>query len=315
MRAIGHWLSGPVAKDDMYGQPIPGYASSLASLLSQMIPRPGQSPEQIIEGTMGFMIPAGGVRAAKDLISGTTGGIRAIGYHGTPHEFTPTPDNPLGEFISSKIGTGEGAQAYGHGMYFSENPAVGESYARDLSEMMNEQKFGDLNYWLNKAGGDKARAKELLKKRVAYDEPSLPGPIKAEVDETLKHLEDPPARIQGNVYKVDIPDEDVEKMLDWDKPLKEQGKGIQKSIAALYRGAVSKDQDMSDKSVAAFYSNLERALGSAAASDALRKAGISGLRYLDRGSRGVGRGTTNYVVFDPARVKILERNKVMEDQR
>ena len=38
-------------------------------------------------------------------------GIRA--YHGSPHDFD--------KFDLSKIGTGEGAQAYGHGLYFAEN--------------------------------------------------------------------------------------------------------------------------------------------------------------------------------------------------
>ena len=38
-------------------------------------------------------------------------------YHGTPHRFPATEANPLGEFDASKIGTGEGAQAYGHGIY------------------------------------------------------------------------------------------------------------------------------------------------------------------------------------------------------
>lgn len=45
-------------------------------------------------------------------------GIRA--YHGSPHDFD--------RFDLSKIGTGEGAQAYGHGLYFAENPKVAESY-------------------------------------------------------------------------------------------------------------------------------------------------------------------------------------------
>ena len=39
-------------------------------------------------------------------------GIRA--YHGSPYDFE--------KFDISKIGTGEGAQAYGHGLYFAENP-------------------------------------------------------------------------------------------------------------------------------------------------------------------------------------------------
>src|SRR3990167_3149930 len=41
-------------------------------------------------------------------------------FHGSPHEFT--------QFDASKIGTGEGAQAYGHGLYFAENPKVAGNY-------------------------------------------------------------------------------------------------------------------------------------------------------------------------------------------
>jgi hypothetical protein len=43
-------------------------------------------------------------------------------YHGTPHTIK-------GGFDINKIGTGEGAQVYGHGMYFAENPKVAETYA------------------------------------------------------------------------------------------------------------------------------------------------------------------------------------------
>ena len=44
-----------------------------------------------------------------------------VAYHGSPHSFD--------RFDTSKIGTGEGAQAYGHGLYFAE----GEGIARQLS--------------------------------------------------------------------------------------------------------------------------------------------------------------------------------------
>jgi hypothetical protein len=49
-------------------------------------------------------------------------------YHGTPHTLPPTPRNPLGEFDASKIGTGEGAQTFGYGIYTAENPAVAKEY-------------------------------------------------------------------------------------------------------------------------------------------------------------------------------------------
>lgn len=45
-------------------------------------------------------------------------GIRA--YHGSPYDFD--------KFDLSKIGTGEGAQAYGHGIYLAEHPSTAESY-------------------------------------------------------------------------------------------------------------------------------------------------------------------------------------------
>ena len=40
-------------------------------------------------------------------------------YHGTPHTFNAEEGAPLGKFKSAQIGTGEGAQAYGHGLYFA----------------------------------------------------------------------------------------------------------------------------------------------------------------------------------------------------
>ncbi len=45
-------------------------------------------------------------------------------FHGSPHLFD--------EFDAAKIGTGEGAQAYGHGLYFAENPAVAGEYQLNL---------------------------------------------------------------------------------------------------------------------------------------------------------------------------------------
>lgn len=45
-------------------------------------------------------------------------GVKA--YHGSPHHFD--------RFDMSKIGTGEGAQVYGHGLYFAENEGVAKGY-------------------------------------------------------------------------------------------------------------------------------------------------------------------------------------------
>src|SRR5262247_219562 len=66
--------------------------------------------------------PLGGVAAAKK-------GIRA--FHGSPHDFE--------KFSLSKIGTGEGAQAYGHGLYFAEREGTAKWYREQLS------KFGHMS--------------------------------------------------------------------------------------------------------------------------------------------------------------------------
>src|SRR5215471_20243846 len=57
-------------------------------------------------------IARGVTREAPVIAEGA--GIRA--YHSSPHDFD--------RFDMSKIGTGEGAQVYGQGLYFAENPAV-----------------------------------------------------------------------------------------------------------------------------------------------------------------------------------------------
>ena len=60
--------------------------------------------------------------------------LGATVWHGSPHKFDA--------FDSSKIGTGEGAQAYGHGLYLAESPEVAGSYAiprgvPDVEGMLN----------------------------------------------------------------------------------------------------------------------------------------------------------------------------------
>jgi len=80
----------------------------------------------------GYLLGAGPTdrRAASALIAGASDqptGIRA--YHGSPYDFD--------RFDLSKIGTGEGSQAYGHGLYFSELPEVAAGYRKQLAHSPN----------------------------------------------------------------------------------------------------------------------------------------------------------------------------------
>jgi hypothetical protein len=63
-------------------------------------------------------------------------GIRA--FHGSPHHFD--------KFSLDKIGTGEGAQAYGHGLYFAEAEPTAMAYRDELRAMKNLQSDFDIRY-------------------------------------------------------------------------------------------------------------------------------------------------------------------------
>lgn len=49
-------------------------------------------------------------------------------HHASPHKWAAEPGFPYGRPRLDKVGTGEGAQVYGHGIYAAENPAVVDDY-------------------------------------------------------------------------------------------------------------------------------------------------------------------------------------------
>lgn len=75
---------------------------------------PEREPERYAEG--------GRVGLARGALERA---IRA--YHGSPHRFD--------RFDIRKIGTGEGAQAYGHGLYFAEDESVARNYRKQLARL------------------------------------------------------------------------------------------------------------------------------------------------------------------------------------
>jgi hypothetical protein len=116
---------------------------------------------------------------------------------------------------------------------------------------------------------------------------------------------------QGNIYKVDIPDEAIPKMLDWDKPLSEQNEFVKKAIKDIKNnlslssdGWDAKPWIDSDPLASTFYNQMIRNnfLTSAEMSNKLKDYGVTGTKYAD------GANKKNFVVFDDKLPKILERN-------
>ena len=246
----------------------------------------------------------------------------AIAYHGTPHTIK-------GKFDISKVGTGEGAQAYGHGMYFAESPDVARTYATDRSYV---GKFmagtPDKTAWdaqriaqdtLN-VHGDNA-VEQLQKTLKANSYSKNPQQIQAnkQLEDAIDILKTNQLQPTGNLYKVDIPDEYIPNMLDWDKPLGQQNKELQKAIEETKKFVTKEDLDNlggdinllynKDIDVVSFLNTWADLRGKPnAGEELLSKVGVKGIRYLDEGSRVKGTGTSNFVVFDPSEVKILEQN-------
>jgi hypothetical protein len=121
----------------------------------------------------------------------------------------------------------------------------------------------------------------------------------------------------GNLYTVEIPDEHIGKMLDWDKPLSEQPKiyaAIKEKHAEVRPNTVNQlDWPVWDiggskpRTAGEGYQILADLIGPEEASAYLAQRGIPGIRYLDAGSRGAKEGTRNIVLFDPSLAKIVKK--------
>jgi hypothetical protein len=229
-----------------------------------------------------------------------------IAYHGTPHK--------VDKFSTAKIGTGEGAQAFGYGLYFAKVKEIAKGYAEKLAPMgpVKDPWWKDM-VRQRMAAGDTL---EQAKAQVSRNYPALKESMK---DMQLEDF----AKPVGNLYTVELlPDEAA--FLDWDKPLSQQSEQVKQFFkdSGINAGYVdSKGSKLYEQVGRRVFQEIygERldadqnpflALGDSGkgASEMLAKAGIPGVRYLDGSSRAAGEGTHNYVIFDDSLVKILEEN-------
>lgn len=327
-------------------QPLPETVGAAIAAAPMVAPATRMAGEGAM-ATGRFVAPKAGLLAEQYMVR--TGGILPLDvYHGTPHTLPPTERNPLGEFDASKIGTGEGAQAYGHGIYVAEAPAVAKGYQESLSKRQFLTKGGffdpseleHLNVKVTASRGDLDKAIELAKK---YGSPDSDYPdAAARAARDLQKLEALKAaggikQNTGNLYKVDLPDEKIAQMLDFDKPLSQQkniidaltpenmGLTLRPSVNGGYMAYLADGKpiglQVKDVTPEVFrerwidrlkeMGDLEGGAGRAVGylggtvpgdlpplvSKALRQAGIPGIKYLDEMSRQAGEGTRNFVVF------------------
>ena len=179
--------------------------------------------------------------------------IRA--FHGSPYDFNA--------FDSSKIGTGEGNQSFGHGLYFAENPKVAEEYKKvqPSTSVAPRRTFQGREL---EPGSPQYHAGTLLETTGR----SLPG-VKKEVQgwidnakpgEDVKHYQGvldtlnaakskkdfgviPPS---GNVYEVSLAS-DPSHFLDLDKPWEQQSDHVKRALGPFVQDKIATSRVARDK--------------------------------------------------------------------
>ena len=253
-------------------------------------------------------------------------------FHGSPYKFN--------RFNISHMGKGEGAQAFGWGLYFAGKKEIAEYYRKMLKKTAYTYKGeqyvesiegNDRLYRNSKTGeavdvlstlydvleslrnndGDKEYTKERIKSSRLYNDNYK--------DEYLSILDDVDVD-EGQLYEVDIPDDD--EMLDWDKPLSEQPEKVKEALETfirdpslrkflgIYNGKIDHNEGKYIYSAIAerFAENdgLTLPEKNKATSQYLNSLNIKGIRYLDGSSRAAGKGSHNYVIFDDSDINITQ---------
>lgn len=182
-------------------------------------------------------------------------------YHGSPYRFD--------KFSLHKVGSGEGSQAYGWGLYFSEEKGVAEYYKKKIAQSKNVKSDGTI-YKVDIPDIEKF----IDYQKLLVDQPTLQG-----ISKKLKLGLDQYSSTGESFYE-----------------------GVVQEFTREYKNLKPELKDFITKNKIDF--DISKA--SELASRYLASKGVAGIRYLDQQSRSVGSGTSNYVVFDDQLVKIVE---------
>ena len=256
-------------------------------------------------------------------------------FHGTPHQFE--------EFSLDHLGTGEGAQAYGWGLYFTGTEDVARYYRNSLSgkARVPEEKVHEL---LLEANGGKSiqnyqdaigelfrqgtansdKDPQTIARRSQYANIELRAiPLDA-LTRVVKYMQD---NGNGKIYEATIPDGPY---IMWDEPLTAQDPKIAQAMKELIGDVEVKPSTIERGKTDLFingkwhgyapegfdnltgerlYNLIGMVLGSQKeASLKLRSMGVTGIKYRDGISRGLNNGASyNFVLFNDKDIKMVKK--------
>lgn len=218
--------------------------------------------------------------------------VQSRAFHGT-HKAGIT------QFSTEHMGTGEGVQAFGWGLYFAGDREIAAYYRETLKRRASIRERGRNDYEVLDPDG------AVLASGVLYGKANR---IKEEFDNDAGHL-----------YEVSIPDQGD--MLTWEKAISLQSETIKRGLSNLPREIKNKvlqnDYLGNEPTGSLIYNRLQEYYAMGRQNDAfankadygakeasleLLDVGIKGIKYLDGKSRTEEAGSYNYVIFDGADV-------------
>ena len=231
-------------------------------------------------------------------------------YHGSPYTFD--------HFDLGAIGTGEGAQGHGWGLYFAQDKQIAKTYKDTLSHHM----YGDNDLQFNEEALNKlySTLSDKAHTEADYDKLSVIENIlitHTEDDvlnnsdemfdtEAIKWWKTQRERYLNKEYKestlfeVDIPEDDV--LLDEKRNINEQPKKVQQAVRKMYRSLGYKTSALKYVTGKEFYDTVVAEKGGQKeASEFINEHGIKGITY-DGGNDG-----KCFVVFDDKAIQIINR--------
>jgi hypothetical protein len=243
-------------------------------------------------------------------------------YHGSKTYFE--------SFDLAAAGTGEGAAAYGHGVYLAEHRDVGDTYRISLAYDPDKMRVSGVQINEIYSRIERQACKkhptdaqfehqqlEILENLMMHEPPeSLLESVSEMLPQTWRWFNErvlPSFESFGFLYEVNLKLEHEDMLLDWDATLNAQDERLWEAFEGLLPEAIEAGELTVDSTGEQAYRLLASALGSQVkASEALNGVGIKGLWYLDNLSREKGSPvapeTRNVVVFDPSAIQIAAIN-------
>ena len=316
------------------GDPVTEVRSSEGRGFAPMPRSFGEAGQRMSAVIRGDVEPTPEEERQINFVRGFTEGPASIrAYHGSPYRFE--------RFDISKIGTGEGAQAYGHGLYFAEAEPVARRYRDDLARLSPEYtipskrlKINGRNYYdeinlmfpemsetpkqlaIGVIDRNKGNIEEAYRQLMERDSPT--SKASAQIVGALRNRKiqyEPP--FEGHMYEVRLRTT-PEQLLSLDAPIASQPRNIREELKSAgilkaYRENLSdfsspmqtRNRNARGENIMSFLEHTKG--GPEGAALTLTNLGIPGVRYLDEASRAAGRGTRNYVMFGDDLIDITRR--------